>query len=104
MRAWIFQANPDAFDIDGYLAAAPAQFPWLVTRYRTEIKVGDRVYCWRNQGQQKAVAGVIAEAEVIAPAELRAESTDAVLFWRRGSSEAATSQVPRALLRLVRVA
>jgi hypothetical protein len=57
MHAWIFQGNPDDFDIDGYLATAPAQFPWLVTRYGKEIEVGDRVYIWRNQGQDKAIAG-----------------------------------------------
>jgi len=103
MAAWIFQGNPDEFDIDGYLATAPAQFSWLVTRYAKKIVIGDRVYCWRNQGRHKAVAGVIAEAEVIGPAEVRDESADALAFWRPGTSEA-TSRRPRALLRLVRVA
>jgi hypothetical protein len=103
MRTWIFQGNPDEFDLNAYLATAPIQFPWLVTRYGNEIGVGDRVYIWRTQGKQKATAGVIAEAEVTAPVARLPESTDAIPFWRAGASEAAEVR-PRTLLRLVRVA
>jgi hypothetical protein len=103
MRTWIFQGNPDDFDLDSYLATAPAEFPWLVTRYSNEIMIGDRVYIWRTQGKQKAVAGVIAEGEVIAPVALRSENLDAVPFWRTGAAEA-TEARQRTLLRLVRVA
>ena len=35
MQTWIFQGNPDRYDIDGYLAARPAELLWLVTRYVT---------------------------------------------------------------------
>jgi hypothetical protein len=58
MRAWVFQGNPDDFDLDAYLLSAPTQFPWLVTRYSNEINPGDHVYIWRTQGKQKAIAGV----------------------------------------------
>jgi hypothetical protein len=50
MQTWIFQGNPDDYDIDGYLNSRPAQLDWLVTRYASEIAVGDRVYLWRKQG------------------------------------------------------
>jgi hypothetical protein len=50
MRTWIFQSNPDRFNIDSYLAARPAEFLWLVTRYDSDVSIGDRVYLWRNQG------------------------------------------------------
>jgi hypothetical protein len=103
MPSWIFQGNPDDFDLDAYLATNPIQLPWLVTRYGSEIKPGDRVYIWRTQGKQKGTAGVIAEAEVIAAVALRLESPDAVPFWRAGAPEK-TEMRPRTLLRLVRVA
>jgi hypothetical protein len=103
MRTWVFQGNPDEFDLNTYLATRPAQLPWLVTRYANDISVGDRVYIWRTQGKDKAIAGVIAEAEVIEPVTLRAESADAAPFWRAGAREA-TEHRPRALLRLVRLA
>jgi hypothetical protein len=104
MRTWIFQGNPDDFDIDGYLATRPIELPWLVTRYADEIAVGDLVYIWRTQGSsQRAKAGVIAEAEVVASAALRPESPDAVPFWHAGSEEA-TALLNRATLRLIRIA
>jgi hypothetical protein len=60
MRTWIFQSNLDRFNIDSYLAARPAEFLWLVTRYDSDISIGDRVYLWRNQGASGAIAGVVA--------------------------------------------
>ena len=68
VQTWIFQGNPDQFDLDAYLGTSPTQLPWLVTRYAQQIEVGDRVFIWRTQGSAKAVAGVIAEATVVAPA------------------------------------
>jgi hypothetical protein len=103
MQAWIFQGNPDEFDLDAYLATGPIQFSWLVTRYGNELKIGDRVYIWRTQGKQKAIAGIIAEAEIVTPVALLPESVDAAPFWRADASGAA-KVLPRAVLRLVRVA
>jgi hypothetical protein len=71
--------------------------------YADEISVRDRVYIWRTQGKQKGIAGIIAEAQVIAPVALLPESADAVPFWRANAS-AATEARPRTGLRLLRVA
>ena len=103
MQTWIFQGNPNEYDIDGYLASRPATVSWLVTRYASEVALGDRVYLWRNQGQQHAIAGFVAEAVVVAPTEMRGEDPEAVRFWRTQSARRNEHQ-PRALLRLVRVA
>ncbi len=103
MRTWIFQGNPDDYDIDSYLASRPAQVLWLVTRYALEIAVEDRVYLWRNQGQDRAVAGVVAEATVLASPALRIEDPEAVLFWREQGERSQAPQV-RAVMRLVKVA
>ncbi len=103
MSTWIFQANPDLFDIDAYLATWPSEFPWLVTRYADRITIGDTVYLWRNRGKHKAEPGIIAEGVITAPAEPRAERPDARRFWYEGITEA-DAITPRALLRPVRVA
>jgi hypothetical protein len=103
MQTWIFQGNPDDFDIDGYLASRPSQVFWLVTRYASEIAPGDRVYLWRNQGQAKAVAGIIAETIVSEAPTLRGEDTEGVSFWREASERSTAPQI-RAVLRLIRVA
>ena len=103
VQTWIFQGNPDQFDLDAYLGTSPTQLPWLVTRYAQRIAVGDQVFIWRTQGSAQKDAGIIAEATVVAPAMPRPESADAVVFWR-GSAEQAMQVLPRALLRLNRVA
>jgi hypothetical protein len=103
VKTWIFQGNPDLFDVDAYLATWPAECSWLVTKYGDEIEVGDRVFLWRNRGKQKSVAGVVAEATVAARAEPRPESPDARPFWR-GEGNQANQTLPRALLRLNRIA
>jgi len=45
--AWLFQGNPDKFDVDGYLASR-TEFCWTVNQHRQRIKAGDRVYIWRS--------------------------------------------------------
>jgi hypothetical protein len=64
---------------------------------------GDRVYLWRNQGQAKAVAGVIAETIVSEAPTLRGEDREGITFWRETSERGTAPQI-RAVLRLVRVA
>lgn len=103
MRTWIFQGSPDDFDIDGYLSSRPPKLFWLVTRYASEVTVGDRVYFWRNQGKLNAIPGIIAEGIVTAAPELRGEDPEAVRFWRNDEPRATAPQV-RAVMRLIKVA
>jgi hypothetical protein len=104
MRAWIFQGNPDRFDIDGYLAARPAEFLWLVTRYESDISIGDRVYLWRNQGANGAVAGVVAEGIVTALPTLRVQDAESLRHWRDEDDRIDNEPSVRAGMRLVKVA
>ena len=104
MRTWIFQGNPNDYDIDSYLASRPAEIVWLVTRYSEEIAEGDRVYLWRNQGeQQKSVAGIVAEAVVTASPRLREVDSEGIRYWRTQNPRATSPQV-KAGMRLVKVA
>jgi hypothetical protein len=103
MQTWLFQGNPDEYDIDGYLQSRPAQLVWLVTRYASEIAVGDRVYLWRNQGKQNAIAGVVAEGIIIAPPEQRGEDPDGRPFWRVTGPRSDSPQM-RAVMRLAKIA
>ena len=66
MKHWLFQGNPDQFDIDTYLQKSERIY-WSVSvkKYQNDISLGDTVYLWRAQGKQKAVSGVIARAKVI---------------------------------------
>jgi EVE domain len=99
VRTWIFQGNPDYFDIDDYLATQPSRFVWLVTRYASDMQPGDRVFIYRTGSD----AGVIAEGEIIGAPEPRPEDPEALPFWRTDGA-GANEVIPRAQLRLVKTA
>lgn len=55
-RVWVFQANPERYDIDGALAALTT-IDWWTPQYASEIRPGDTVVLWRS-GDQAGVVGV----------------------------------------------
>ncbi len=61
---WLFQANPEIFDIDRAISEEP-ELTWVVRQYRKHVREGDRVYLWRSGAE----AGVIATATVLADPE-----------------------------------
>ena len=64
--AWIFQANPDDYDIVAALQHMH-QFCWTVNQHKDKVQAGDRVYVWVS-GKQ---AGVIAAGTILTdPAEM----------------------------------
>jgi MrcB-like, N-terminal domain/EVE domain len=54
-KTWIFQANPEFFDIDGALSELD-ELSWLVNQHAEEIHEGDRVFSWRSGSQGGIVA------------------------------------------------
>lgn len=104
MSCWIFQANPDRFDIDGYLAARPPEIFWTVNQRATQLALGDQIFIWRAVGSRdSAESGVIAECEVISAVEALAEDAAARPFWKVDIEQALAAR-PRVKLRLVRIA
>jgi hypothetical protein len=102
-RTWLFQAQPQSFDIDGFLATHPAEFPWLARQHAARILPGDRVFIWRAiGGSEREQSGVIAEALVTTSAARLPEDPAGVPFWL-DASDAAGEQL-RVRLRLLRVA
>jgi hypothetical protein len=59
-QSWIFQANPEQFDIDGALAALD-ELSWLVNQHQDDIHEGDEVFIWPSGAQ----GGVVATATVL---------------------------------------
>jgi hypothetical protein len=47
LSTWIFQSNPEFYDIEGAAKALPIQ-TWLVNQYKTEIHNGDNVFLWQT--------------------------------------------------------
>jgi len=60
---WIFQGNPDRFDVDDYLSRYPELVYWITPRFASKISVGDRAYIWRSGKNAGAVAvGAVIES------------------------------------------
>jgi hypothetical protein len=95
-RAWIFQANPEIFDIDGALRSLP-ELLWVVRQHRSEIHVGDRVYLWRAG----AKSALLALATVTTEPEERLGGPESEPFTR--NSDALSASEPRVTLSIDRV-
>ncbi len=74
MNAWIFQGDPDRFDIDGYLASRD-DILWTIDQahFRDLIEPGDQVFLWRAAGKKKLLTGVVAAGVVTDRGRTRAE-------------------------------
>lgn len=65
---WIFQGNPDRYDIDDYLSRY-SRIYWSAPKHRKQIRVGDRCLLWRA-GRN---AGAVAVGRVVESATPRGE-------------------------------
>lgn len=81
MTTWIFQANPDHYDIDGVLAAGVPELHFTVTRQAQEMRAGDQVFIWRAQGQEKHESGVIAETTMMAEPVMSTDVPESQQYW-----------------------
>lgn len=65
--SWIFQANPDNFDIDEAISELK-EITWKVNRYKDRVHAGDIVYLWKS-GEN---AGIVAVGKILSePAFLK---------------------------------
>ena len=95
MRHWIFQANPDRFDVDRYIDRQE-EILWSVGQqhYRDQMNPGDRVHIWRAQGRrfQNKVYGVVAEGTISGIPEFLED--DASDLWRGNALGETALRVP----------
>lgn len=103
MRTWLFQANPDTFDIDGYLAGRD-HITWTVRQEHLapEMNPGDAVYLWRSigNGGNREVSGVVASGVLVESPAVVEDDAEARPFWRDDGYKAAL----RVRIRLTKVA
>lgn len=69
-RHWIFQGNPDRWDLEGALDELP-EMTWLVNQYFNVIHQNDRVFLWLSgaEGGICATATVLTEPAFLEEAE-----------------------------------
>jgi predicted RNA-binding protein with PUA-like domain len=84
MSFFIFQSNPESFDINGYLdsaAAKGAPIRWLVNQHEEELTIGDYVFLWRSQGKTPGQAGVVGFAKVTSSPAMMDDDPSAPSYW-----------------------
>lgn len=93
MEHWIFQANPDRFNIDKYIEDN-TNIIWTVRQrhFLKAIQPGDEIFMWRAAGKKKGVSGIVARGVITdipkempqdeASNKLWAEGTDLTIDWR----------------------
>jgi predicted HNH restriction endonuclease len=85
INTWIFQANPDTFDIDSYLETCYAEgepIRWVVRQYSSTVRAGDKVFIWRSAGKKRGASGVIASGWIHSNPEVM--SDDSGGLWSEG--------------------
>ena len=75
-RSWVFQANPDIYDLEAFLATGAAETRWLVNQFKDEVRAGDRVYLWLSGPR----AGLVAVAHAISDPSIMPPGPDDVEF------------------------
>ena len=93
--AWIFQANPKIFDIDGALASLD-EMTWTVKDQAARAAVGDLVFIWRSGPG----GGVVALATITERASVRESLPDEAEFTI--DKESLGGARPRIVLRIDR--
>lgn len=82
MNTWIFQGNPNKFDIDDYLQKSRKIY-WSVThpKHQRELTIGDEVYIWRAKGSKNAISGVVAFGIVDEECKPRDQVNDSIALY-----------------------
>jgi MoxR-like ATPase len=92
-RYWIFQANPNNFDVDSYLRDRN-EIRWSIRQYEKLVHPGDEVLVWRAGPD----GGVVAQCSVITEPDPTIKN-DAPELWR-GTNEGPPNE-PRCKLHVV---
>lgn len=91
---WIFQGNPEKFDIDGYIT--DRKYIWWSLRqmhFEKEVRTGDEVFLWRTESGHPGSGGLIARGVVIGPPTMRTDE-DAKQYWKCDDWKVAGLGVP----------
>ncbi len=85
LRTWIFQGNPNKFNVDDYLLEN--EFIWWSIRqkhFAEDINVGDDVYIWRSDGDKRGSGGIVARTKVNSSPQYYTGDKHANSYWYEG--------------------
>ncbi len=80
-NVWIFQGNPDLFDLSGYTSAYD-RVTWEIRQGADIVSPGDRVFLWQAAGKTRAPSGILLLATVDSEPWSGPDEENARPFWR----------------------
>lgn len=96
--AWIFQSNPDRYDIDTALDVLDV-IHWRVPQYTHRIRPGDDALIWRAGDE----AGVVAVGKVLSPPRKKTSPQEEARFYRESGEKWLEEPTTRVPLRVERI-
>ncbi|AVK84079.1 hypothetical protein C3943_11080 [Lysinibacillus sp. B2A1] len=88
MNKWIFQGNPTRFNVDAYLLDNDV-ITWSMRQQHLAnyIEIGDDVFIWRSDGNEKGSSGIVARAQVISLPQDYINSEESAQYWYEDVTE-----------------
>ncbi|MED4046677.1 EVE domain-containing protein, partial [Priestia aryabhattai] len=88
MNTWIFQGNPTRFNVDGYILENKTIW-WSIRQdhLAEHIQLGDEVFIWRSDGDNKGSGGIISRTEVITLPQDYKNDDESAAYWYEDVSD-----------------
>ena len=88
MGSWIFQGNPDRFNMDKYIGSND-EILWQIRQKHLANRMhqGDEVFIWRAAGSRGAVAGVVCQARMVELPRVQSEDLASQGLWTGDEGE-----------------
>jgi hypothetical protein len=95
MNSWIFQGNPDIFDMDTYLRKYD-NILWSVRQKHLakNMQPGDEVFIWRASGEKGSAAGVVARGVLTGTPKNTADDVASKGLWLKDKSKGVELRIP----------
>lgn len=82
MSTWIFQGNPQRFNVNDYLLEND-EIWWSIRQKHLadKITVGDEVFIWRSDGEERGSGGIVARTVALTSPEQYVNDEESASYW-----------------------
>ncbi|WP_350019433.1 EVE domain-containing protein [Priestia flexa] len=88
MNTWIFQGNPTRFNVDRYILENKTIWWSIRQEHLAEhIQLGDEVFIWRSDGDNKRSGGIVSRTEVITLPQDYTNDSESAAYWYEDVSD-----------------
>jgi len=98
-RFWIFQGNPNVFDLNTYLKQNQ-HIVWSLRQdyYRDQVQAGDQVFIWRSEVGKHGYGGIVALCKVTGEVYYGKDDDESKPLWNEIMPDSQKWRVPLVIL------